>query len=871
MFLHHWLRRLLALRRSRALDHETRAEMEAHIRLETESLLRGGMEARAARRAARLAFGDVQRFREEARDARRVSGLEDLLQDLRFGVRALRRAPGFTLAAVLTLALGMGANTAIFSVVNGVLLRPLPFPGEGRLVRAWGNSRAEFTGVAERATAFTGVAAYTEGAGLGLSGAGEPVRVAGAEVTPGLFAVLGVKPALGRGFAATEAQPGADGVVVLSDGLWRERFGADAGLLGRSIDLDGRPRLVIGIMPPGFAFPGHDTRLWIPVLIDAAQRGVYWGSGGLHVVARLRQGVTAAQARAELRSVAARLRLENPVWTPSEESYLAAVNVVPLRDSLVSASRPLLLLLLGAAGMVLLIACANVANLLLVRGSARTREMAVRAALGAARSRLLRQLVTENLLLSALGALAGLALALAGRGLLLSLLPPDTPRLAEVRLDPRVLGFALASALLTGVIFGFAPALRALRGTVGGALSGARGEAGGTRAGRRLLGALAAAEVAVAAVLVIGATLLLRTLWQLQQVNPGFEADHLLSARIDLPATRYDSDDRRLAVWSQLVTQLDAVPGVQSAAATSQVPFDQVADYIAMYVDGWTRDPNALDFMDVRRITPGYLKTMGVPLLRGRNFDDADGAGARLVALIDERAVQQFFQGRDPIGGRIRFPWRSEWMTVVGVVGSVVNNDLAGEQRPAFYIPLAQQTPAAVIVVARTREPGATTQALRTIADRLAPDAPVSDVRTLGQRMSALVARPRSAAALLGAFAAVALLLGAVGTYGVMAWVTGRRTRELALRMALGAHAGEVVRLVVREGVMLAAGGALAGSALGLVLTRLLRGLLYGISATDPLTFVAAPLLLASVGVLASWLPAWRAARVQPMTALRSE
>jgi predicted permease len=653
---------------------------------------------------------------------------------------------------------------------------------------------------------------------------------------------------------------------VLSHGLWRDRYGSDPSIIGRTIEVDGTTRTVVGVMRTGFAFPGPEARLWVPIVIDASIQGDYWGSYGPDIVGRLREGVTREQATAELRSIAARLREENPVWTPDETPYLADVEVVPLRESMVGDSRLLLLVLLGAAGLVLLTACVNVANLLLVRGAAREQEMALRSALGAGRNRLLRQLASETLVLALIGGLAGVLLAVSGLRVLVSLLPPETPRLHDVAVDARVLAFGLVLSLATGLLFGLAPAAR-LAGTGGRAAlaSGAR-TVGSNK--RRLASVLVCAEIAVAIVLVVGATLLLRSLARLQQVDPGFRAEQLLSARVSLPEARYASGDARTQFWSQLLEQVRAAPNVKSASATTQLPFDGNNFSIAMWLDGYTTDRNRLDVMDWRRVSPGFPEAMGMRVVQGRDFDERDRAGSAPVAYVDERAAELFWKGRDPVGGRVRYPWGGDWLTVVGVVSSVKNETLSQEAQPTLYTPIAQSPQASAMLVIRTSNPGQAAQDLRTIVSRLAADAPVSDVRTLEQRLSASIVGQRSAAALIGTFAFVALLLGVIGTYGVMAWVTGRRSREIAVRMAVGARAHDVIGMVVRQGA-LAFAGAAGGVVLAFALTRLLRDLLFGVSPTDPLTFAAVPIVLVAVALIASWIPARRSSRVQVVAALR--
>jgi len=809
--------------------------------------------------------------------------MDTLLADLRYAVRTLRKSPGFAAAAILTLSLGIGANTAIFSVVYGVLLKALPYADPQSLVSVWGGrSLAEFVGVRDGNRTLQGVAAYMDRIGIGLSGTGEPARLAGALASADLFRVLGVSAALGRAFAAGEDQPGNNAVVVLSDGLWRARFGADPSIIGRTLHLDGIPRTVIGVMPRGFWFPRREAELWLPVRMDRSNPGEFWGSGGYYMAGRLRPGMTRAQARADVRALAERLRIENPVWRPSERYYFNGLDVIPLDQRIVEGgTRRLLLVLLGAVGMVLVIACANVANLLIARGAARERELSLRAALGAGRSRLVRQLVTECVLLSAVGGLSGLAVAFSGVRALLGLLPADTPRLGDVSVNGAVLAFTAVLALGVGIVFGLVPALRLSRPDLVGSLGEGASRGGSGPRKRRLARALVAAEIALGVVLAVGAGLLLKSFARILSVDAGSLKKKLVTARISPPKARWSDpgftapsaamEERQRVFYRQLLDRLSGSPGISSVAITSQAPFEKTNEYGAMWVDGYTTNPNELETMNGRKVTPGFFRTMGIPVVRGRALSDADQADAQRVALIDETAAQRYWKGRDPISGRIRYPWPG-WLTIVGVVGTTKNNDLTDQPQPTFYVPFAQYPQAQMTVVARTAaDPAAALGAIRAAVRELAPDVPVSDERTMTERLGESVAQPRFAAGLLVAFGTLALLLGAIGTYGVMAYTTQRRTRELAVRRALGAQTWDVLWTVIREGAVLAGVGVLAGTGLALALTRSLRGLLYKVSPTDPTTFALVAIVLAGAALLASYLPARRATRVDPMVALRHE
>ncbi|HEU4451578.1 MAG TPA: ABC transporter permease [Longimicrobium sp.] len=800
--------------------------------------------------------------------------MEAFRQDLRFALRWLAKSPGFAAVVVLTLALGIGANTAIFSVVNAVLLRPLPYPDPERIVRVWPESPLPpggFVEMDEGKRAFERLGGVGAEGAFALTGAGGPERLEGADVTAGLFPMLGVAPAAGRGFTPDENAPGRDAVVVLSHALWQQRFGASPAVIGQRITLNGVPRTVVGVMPAGFQFPSRRTQLWVPTVLDAANPASYWNPGGLNVYGRLAEGATPEQALREVRTLLPRMKEKFP-W-PMPDAWGAGLSVVPLQTLMAGEVRKGLMVLLGAVGAVLLIACVNVANLLLARTAARRREMATRAAMGASRMRLLRQMLTESILLSLAGGAGGLLLALAGGRVLLAALPADLPRSGEVGVDARVLGFTLLLALGTGVLFGLLPAIRASRGDLHASLK-AGGRRSGSASSQRLSGALVMVEVALAVVLVIGAGLLLQSLWKLRQVDPGFRPEGVTTARLTLTGPRFEDPARVAAFYDDVLTRVRALPGVRAASVVSQLPLDGAFSGFPFEVEGRPPAPGAAPPTAGSWVaTPDHLRAMGIPLLRGRSFEAADGAGSVRVALVNEALARRYWPGEDPIGKRLRPAWMREgWLTVVGVVGNVRHEGLGSQDGPEFYRAFAQEpAPVMTLVVRADAAPQAMAAALRAAVAAADPDVPASDLRPLEAVVSASVARPRFTSLLLAVFAAVALVLGAVGIYGVVAYAVSQRTHEIGVRMALGAGSDTVLRLVLRQGAVLAGIGVVLGLAAALALTRVLGSLLFGVSALDPLTFAAVGTAVVAVALVASWVPARRAARVDPAVALRTE
>jgi len=782
--------------------------------------------------------------------------------------------------AVLSLALGMGAISTIFSFVNGIMLRPLPYPESERLVLvdetafkrgspSMNVSYPNFLDWREQNHSFEDIGCYSTGGfiiGPG-SGGNEPEQLKGAFVTQGLFEILGVAPILGRTFSADEDQPDHDLVVILSHGLWQRRFGSDPNILGQTLLLNNRPRVVIGVMPKGFQFP-EVAEAWGPLALNTK----LWTrtDHGLLSIARLKQGVTLEQAQAEMIQIASNIEAQNPVTNEG-----LSVSLASLRAGLVGDYKKALLILLGVVAFVLLIACVNVANLLLARGAARQKEIAIRAALGANRKRIFRQLLTESLLLGLISGALGLMLALWGMDLLLTAIPIDIPFWMKFDLDGRVLGFTAACSLLTGFVFGTAPALEASNPDLNETLKeGGRSGAGGGR--HRLRSLLVVAEIALSLVLLVGAGLMMRSFMSLQQVNAGFNPDSVLTAYIALPGAKYRPPEKRAAFFSQLLESVRAIPGVQHAGSNSGLPLGGNNWGRSLTVEGYpVLSVGEAPAINHCVISPDYFAAMGIPILKGRDFDERDTREAQKVTIIDERLAREYWPNEDPIGKRIRFgpPEDNEpWHTIVGVVREVKHDRLDASTRMSVYLPFAQMPIGGSSLAIRSAgRPENITGAVRAQLRELDPDLPLTQVRPMTEVVARSVWQPRLYTALFGVFAAVALILATVGIYGVMSYAVTQRTREIGLRMALGAQKQDVLKLVVGHGVLITAIGIGAGLAAAIGLTRLMSSLLFGVSATDPITFAAVSVVLAGVALGACFVPAMRAAKVDPMVALRYE
>jgi putative ABC transport system permease protein len=816
-----------------------------------------------------------------------------LLQDLRFAARLLVRSPGLSLVIVLTLALGIGANAAIFSVVNGVLLSPLPYRQPDRIMSIYSQfpglgfdrfwvSPPEFIEFRERATRFDSVGAY-RAVPVNLEGQDQPVRVQAAFASASLFTVLGVAPELGRVYTPQEDMPSAEKLIVLSDGLWRRAFGGDPGIAGRRVKVGGQERTVLGVMPPGFDIAGEHVEAWLPLALDPANPGGR-GSHFLYLVGRLRSGATLAQARSELQGLLVRWKQEMPKdHTPDPERHRLVI--LPLLDDLVGDVRPKVLILAFAVGLVLLIACLNVANLLLARAESRQREIAIRTALGAPRRRLIRQFLTESVLLSVFGGVFGLLLAVAGVRAIVALNADSIPRVESIGVDARVAGFTLALSLVTGLLFGLAPALHARGASFFTVLrEGAqRGTAG--RVSQWFRRGLVVAEIALASLLVIGAGLLLKSFWVLQQVNPGFDPQNVLSMELSLPRATYPEDHQVVDFYRKLTAQAASLPGVESVAAVSGLPpkrevnaNDTEFESIKPTKEG---PPQNVDYWQF--VSRDYFKTMRIRLVAGRTFSPGDDRGTPGVVVINQTMAKVFWPTRSPLGDRVRAPSGpggppSPWLTIVGIVADVKQGGLDQKTGTELYFLQDQAEEAAggaartMYLVARTRSnPMSQAAAVRAAIRGLDPSLPVAEVRSMDKVLFDSVGRPRFLMVLVMLFAAVALVLAAVGTYGVLSYAVEQRTREIGVRMALGAQVGEVLGMILAQGALLAGLGLFLGVVGAVALRSVLASLLFGVTPTDPLIFAAVVALLALVSFLACLLPAQRAARVDPLVALRSE
>jgi putative ABC transport system permease protein len=808
-------------------------------------------------------------------------------QDIRYGLRMLLKSPSVSIVATIALALGIGANTAIFSVVNAVLLKPLPFPNSEALMSVFETNQSRgvlrgsysypnFFDLRDQNHVFEHVAVFHDNDFI-LTGRGAPVRIQGGVVSADLFSVLGVSPMAGRGFLPQEEKPNDTGrVVVLSQRMFAARFNSDPSILNQPITLNGKSYTVIGVMPAGFEFPiqNEPLDLWTTIADDAAgtepittQRGAHF----LRVIGRLKSGVSEEQAQAEATAIAGRLAQQYP-----DTNTNTGMRVESALHAIVGDIRPALLIMLGAVGCVLLIACANVANLLLARAMTRHKEMALRSALGASRLRVVRQLLTESVLLSVAGGLLGLVLAVWWSDLLIALGKKDIPRAIQVGLDWRVLAFTFGLSVLTGVIFGLVPALQLSKTDLTESLKEGRGAGGGARR-NRMRNVLVVAELAIAVVLLVGAGLLIQSLWRLRSVSSGLRPENVLTLDIALPEVRYKSE-KQARFFSDLLTQVRSLPGVQSASAIAPLPLSGNRFSISFQIEGRPVAPKDEPSADVFISEPNYFRTMGVPIIRGRDFESRDEHKSAPVVIVTESFASRYFPGEEAVGKRIKpgiSTWDDEDSTVreiIGVVGDIRSRALSTEPKPAYYLPQSQVPfSGSTLIVKTTGDPYAILSSVTNEVSRMDPEVPVFNVKTMEEYISSSVAGPRFNTTLLSIFAAVALVLTIIGLYGVMSYSVAQRTNEIGIRMALGAQTRDVIAMIVRQGLQMVVVGLGLGVLGALALTRLLANLLFGVTTKDPVTFVAIAGLLSFIALVSCLIPAWRATKVDPLEALRCE
>lgn len=865
--------------RSREADLER--ELRTHVELEAEEQAADGVPPEDAGYAARRALGNTAQIKEDVRMAWGFQWLETLLRDFRFGLRQLRRNPGFAILAVLSLALGIGGNAAIFSVVSAVLIRPLPYRDPGKLVDIADYYPPGAIVAMQHWSRTMDLAAVSPDIQLNLTGEGEAARLAGNAVSANMFSVLGAGAALGRTFKSGEDSPGQDRLVILSHALWQEKFGGDPGVIGKEILLGGISRRVVGVMAADFMFPDSTTRFWIPLRLDPRDANNYWGANFTPIIGRLRPGATLQMAQEEIRLMTARVRPLFPY--PMGRDWNSDATAIPLQSSLTGGLRRRLILLQCAIGLVLLIACVNVASLLLARATSRQKEMALRAALGAAPGRIVQQLLTESIVLGLTGGALGLALAYVAFSELKQMLPAATAHWSGVHLGWPVLAFVAALSLATGIAFGLAPALASRRPDLSGAM-----KSGGQRttgSGTRVRSALIAGEVALAVVLAVSAGLLIKSLWLLNGVNPGFQPQRVIVLRVSPNESLCQKHEACIALYNELLDRTRQIPGVTGAAASNAVPLGgQITALAPVDLEGHPRNPkqNVAPLLWAGAVTPGYFHVMQIPIINGRAFRDTDTAKSAPVVIVSADTARRYWPGQNPIGKHLRPVWDTAWRTVVGVAGNVRQYDLAGRApnavSGAFYMPYPQSTdiqmqlPASMILVVRTAmDPTQIVGGIRDLVRELNPNVPVSEVQTMESLVAASTEQSRSMMWFFACFAGVALLLAAIGAYGVVSYSTTQRTFEIGIRMAVGATRGEIFTMILRQSLRLVLAGLAIGIVISLILSRALAAFLYGVAATDPLTYCVVCGLLVGIALIAGFVPARKAASVNPLKALRTE
>lgn len=866
--------------------HEKEADLERELRsdleLEAEEQRETGISAEEAHYRAVRSLGNATLVKEDVRKTWRWTWVEQFWQDLRYGLRGLRRSKGFTTIAALSLALGIGGNGAIFSLVNAILFQRLPFSDPNRLVEVSGYYPKGAVAAVREQSRTMDIAAYSADGEVNLTGQGEATRLIGNAVSANLFSILGVNAEIGRALRPEEGQPGRDRVVVLSEALWKRKFGGDPGVIGRMVSIDGIDRQVIGVMPAVFEFPTANTQLWVPMRMDPSDPFDYWNTGFVPLIARLKPDANIAQARGEIRPLIAHAITLFPY--PMAKTWNADATVDPLQQFLVSDVRSKLIVLQCAVALVLLVACANVASLLLARSAVRQKEMALRSALGADRGRIVRQLLTESIVLGFAGAVAGLALAYGVLSVSKLALPSNTPGLAAIHIDPRVVGFAIALAVITGLAFGLVPAVSTSRADLASTLRSA-GQRSASSQGVRGRSALIAGEVALAVVLAVSAGLLVKSLWELAHVNPGFTPQQILTVRVTPNQSLCEDRSRCVALYAQLLERIQSIGGVSVVAATNALPLSGEVPAIPAEMDGHLDSPgqSLVPMLWAGAVTPQFFSMMRTPLLAGRTFTAADSEKSELVVLVSAATAKRFWPDENPIGKHLRPVWGNEpWRTVVGVVGDVrlyrVATELPDWISGAVYMPYPQavgidkKLPSSMTLVVRTpRDPQYVSSEIRRIVAELNPDVPVSDVRTLEGVVASSKSQERSMMWLFVCFASSAVLLAAIGTYGVVSFSTSQRMYEMGVRIALGATRRDLFGLVLKLSLRLVLIGLGIGVALAVAVTWTISSFLYGVSSRDPLIFLAVSLLLIGVAIVAGFVPARRAAHVDPMTALRAE
>ena len=873
-----WARLRGTFRRARR-DGELAAELESHLQLHIDDNVARGMTPAEARRQALIDLGGVEPTKEAVRAQRGLPLLEEAAQDARYALRAMRKNPGFALVVIVTLGLGIGANTAIFSVVDAVLLRPLPYPEADRIVQVWHTppqeafpgrktfsvSPANYLDWRDQSRSFESLAAFADEQ-VSYSGGDRPELILGARVMPELFAVLRARPMLGRTFNPDEIVPGNDKVVLVSHRFWQTHLGGDPGVVGQSVRLSGESYTIAGVMPPRFQFPAR-TEMWLPLAWSDEERS----TRGIHdywVVGRLAPGASLAGAQAEMTAISRRLEEAYP----ADDKGWGAL-LVPLREQTVGEVEPALLVLLVAVSFVLLISCANVANLVLARTLARKREIALRAALGASRGRIVRQILAENLVLALIGGGLGLLVGTFGLDAIRGLVGEKLPRAAEIAVDGRVLLFTFVLSIVTGLLAALVPALRLTHVDLADSLKQGLGKAGSDTGGNRTRGGLVVAEVALSLILLVGAGLMLRTLALLRGVNPGFDTRGVLTMHLALSDLKYDAEPAQIAFYERALERIRALPGVAAAGAVSDLP-----------TTGGSTQPFAIEGrpqvqmsdqpeVAVRVATPGYFETLRIPLLRGRPLRPSDAAGQPHATVISESMARQFWPGEDAVGKRLTLTFRPDapW-DVVGIVGDVKLNGLAATApTPVLYVPHAQRPRHWMALVIRAPRPASLAPAVAAVIRGLDPELPLVDAMTLETLLDDSLAQQRLAMVLLSVFAGFALLLAAIGIYSVLSYAVRRRMQEIGIRVALGARPWDVLWLVIGHGLRLTAAGLVLGGAGALALSHLIAGLLFGVAPTDPTTFGAVAALLLAIALLACYLPARRAVRVDPMVSMRYE